>query len=196
MAFVRRQAVRAFAQIRLASLKGPNNEEVYCAYTLARVAMSDPALAPAPGPSEVAEAVIGLCGMQGGEAEMMDAAADAVATGLLTFAETLNAPNAEAAVRSTPWKLYAARLRQALADWKKAAGTSVPANRQPKAAADLADLATESVLTPLERQGVDAKAGLSLDKVIAYRQALRASPTASKTLFRGVARTPMAPLQR
>src|SRR5437764_705212 len=84
-AFVRRQAVRALAQVRYASINvPPGGPTVYPSHTLARVIYSDPALSPPPNPAEIAEATLGLCNMsppaKASNSYNADAVADAVAT--------------------------------------------------------------------------------------------------------------------
>ena len=126
IAMVRRQAVRALGQTKFASIPGPDGRtKIYPAYTLARVALGDPALVPAPGPGECAEAAIGLCNMapveeKGGrfiadKAYNPDVAAEAVLTALVTFAK----PRAGNPLdRSLPWRSYAARTAEGLRNWR------------------------------------------------------------------------------
>ena len=66
LTFIRRQAIRALAQVRFAELrvaKEPGPGDLYPAFTLAQIAVSDPAISPPPTETEIAEAVIGLCNM-------------------------------------------------------------------------------------------------------------------------------------
>jgi hypothetical protein len=123
---VRRQAVRALAQTKFVSFPGPNGKMVYPAHTLARVALGDPAFAPAPGPAEAAEAVIGLCNMapvaeqlKGGFASVKgynaDVAVEAILTALVTFASPRAANVFD---RSLPWKTYALRIAEAMRNWR------------------------------------------------------------------------------
>ena len=49
--FVRRQAIRALGQVKYVTIPGPDGRTpIYPAYTLVCIAMSDPALVPAPPP--------------------------------------------------------------------------------------------------------------------------------------------------
>ncbi|MBP3954641.1 hypothetical protein J8F10_05005 [Gemmata sp. G18] len=121
---VRRQAIKALAQVRFVALPGVNGAPLYPAHTLARVALSDPALVPAPGPADAGEAVIGLCNMapvelKNGRAVPMkynaDAAVEAITAGLITFAE----PRASDAFdRRLPWRSYGLRIAEAMRNWR------------------------------------------------------------------------------
>jgi hypothetical protein len=123
--FVRRQAVKALGQVKFVRVPGPNGAPLYPSYTLVRVAMSDPALVPAPGPAEAAEAAIGLCNMAPLEEQLRggfkpvkynaDVAVEAITTALVTFA----APRAARADDKTlPWRTYAARIGEAMRNWR------------------------------------------------------------------------------
>ena len=196
VSFIRRQAIRALARVRIAVIDDGANGTIQPAYTLARIAMSDPAITPAPGPMDVAEAAIGLCGMQPGNTLMMDAAADAVATGILTFASTLNNPNLDSQVKTTPWKIFASRLRAALAGWKTlVANSSVPANRSPQSVNAIAE-AADAVLIPLEQSGAAGRTSMNLQKLIAARQEIRKSPGYSGLLIRGDGNSSLARFQK
>jgi hypothetical protein len=122
LGLVRRQAVRALAQTKFAAFPGADGKMLYPAHTMARIALGDPALVPAPGPAECAEAVIGLCNMapvtqqvNGQFAPIKgyngDVAVEAMLTGLVTFA----GPRAANAYdRTLPWRSYATRLAEAM----------------------------------------------------------------------------------
>ncbi len=176
--YLRREAIRAYAQVRLPEVKANGQVVALPAYTLARVAMSDPALTPAATPAEVAEAVIGLCGMDAGEAMMFDAAADVVGTGVITFAKLRNASPTD---KSIPWKLYAARLGSAVTAWKATLKNVAP-NRAPQDGNEVADKAVGDVLAPIE--GTGSKRTINLEALERTLTALRNKPTRSKTLFR------------
>jgi hypothetical protein len=124
--YVRREAIRALAQVRFVMLPGPEGREnmLYPAYTLARVCMADttaidPVLGPPPTSSERAEAVLGLCNMAPvWESEPIksfnnDALALAVATGLVHFA----GPRTDPSDKSLPWMGYGLRIAEAMGDW-------------------------------------------------------------------------------
>lgn len=127
---VRRQAVRALAQVKFVRIPGPDGKTsfLYPSYTLVRVAMSDPALNPAPSPAECAEAVIGICNMAPvewqGDANAVplpikgynsDLAVEAVMHGLVTFASPRAADRGN---NLLPWRHYALRIAEALTKWR------------------------------------------------------------------------------
>ncbi len=124
--YIRRQAVRALAQTRFATIIGADGKTPrYPAYTLARVVLSDPSLVPPPGPAEIAEAVIGFCNVAPvtpedppqfiKEGYNSDAAVEVVAAGLLVVAEKRNN---DTALKLLPWRAYALRLAEALHNWQ------------------------------------------------------------------------------
>lgn len=121
LTFIRRQAVRALGQVRFAEYKvAPAGPDLFPAFTLAQVAVSDPAIDPPPTETEAAEAVIGICNMtppmKKPEREAYaHAMTDAVATGIITFA---NRRAANPTDKSHPWRGYAARLTEALKAWR------------------------------------------------------------------------------
>ena len=123
---LRRQAVRALGQVKFVRLPTPDGKgDIYPSYTLVRVALGDPALKPAPGPAEAAEAAIGILNMAPVEwktnrfepvREYNPAVAlEAVTEALLTFATPRASDRAD---RSLPWRNYSLRLAEALARWK------------------------------------------------------------------------------
>jgi hypothetical protein len=195
--FVRRNAVRALAQVRFASFPA-NNPTVYPAHTLARVALSDPALVPAPSPTEAAEAVMGLCNLTPNKAYSPDLAAEAVAAGLRTFA----APRAGNPLdRSYPWRGYAARLTDMLRTWRATFDAGFDPAKPfdanpasvPKAVELVARNAIDKVLAPMDKVDSTGKADVTvrvdlagLDDVLSQ---LRRAPNRPPTLFRDVART-------
>jgi len=121
VSFIRRAAIRALGQARYSDrVPGPGAPDLYPAHTLARVAVSDPAIQPPPSDTEVAEAVIGLCNMsppsKSTEKEAYAyAMADAILTGLTTFATKKAATPLDATL---PWRSYGARLSDALKAWR------------------------------------------------------------------------------
>ena len=120
--YARREAIRALAEVRFATLPGPGGkgEMLYPAFTLARVCMLDPALGPTPTPSECGEAVIGLANMAPVWAGKpvpsfnADAVAIAVATGIIHFSTPRAANPSD---KSLPWLGYATRMSDALQAW-------------------------------------------------------------------------------
>ena len=180
--FIRRQAVRALAQVRFAEMKVKGGETIFPSLTLARIATGDPTLVPAStSPLEVAEAVIGLCNMtpprQNVEAYGF-AAADAVSTGIYLFAFPKVGAVGD---RTIAWKGTAARINDALKGWRPLwDGTYNPtqpnsfdAGLVPKPVADVIADADRLVLTPMEKADPGAK--IDIDKLKALRQDLRAN---------------------
>ncbi len=118
---MRRQAIRALAQVRFVTVPGPDGKSrLYPAFTLARVCVSDPALRVPPAPVDCAEAVIGICNMSpviDGKPVKdynVDAAVEAILAGLTTFAE----PRGDLNDRSVHWRAYGLRIGQALYNWR------------------------------------------------------------------------------
>lgn len=119
LTFIRRAAIRALAQARFSD-KVPGGPELYPAFTLAQVAVSDPAISPPPTETEIAEAVIGLCNMapptKTAEREQYAyAISDAVATGIVNFATRRAATPLD---KSLAWRSYSARISDALKAWR------------------------------------------------------------------------------
>jgi hypothetical protein len=158
--YMRREAIRALAQVRFAKMPGPQaGQFIYPAYTLARVCMLDPTLGPTPTPSECGEAVIGLCNMapvwDGAPVKEFnaDAVALAVAKGMVNFAT----PRIAADNRDLPWTGYAMRMGDAFGAWPAIFSflhdplrpNPADADSAPAVVKDLIRRATNSVTTPL-----------------------------------------------
>jgi hypothetical protein len=210
--FVRRQAIRALAEVRSVSLPGPDGQMLYPAYTLARVCLSDASLGIPSTPADCAEAIIGLCNMapvyMGNQVKNFnpDAAVEAIATGLLTFAK-LRAGNP--ADRSLPWRGYSARLGYALRAWKPLFDptfdptASDPNNPDkpgtytdrdvPASVNELIKRTQIDILGPIDKVGLDGKPDLTatvdLEDLRRFLSQLHASPKRDPLLFRGVLAT-------
>lgn len=179
LAFIRRQAVRSLAQVRFAEFKGADGKKLYPAVTLARVAMSDPALVPPPNSAEAAEAVIGILNMTPphGRASKPYAYAmcDAVAAGLATFATPRAANPAD---KTQAWRGTAARMADAFKVWRAlfdqnfdpVKPTAYVAELVPKPVNDLLSDAERRILTPME--GAIPK--IDVDGIRRFRSNLRA----------------------
>ena len=113
----RLQAIRALARLRNDTLGGKVKPafEVRPVFTLARVAVGDPAISPALNKKEVAEAVIGLARINPGANLNTDELTYAISYGLRTV---FSAKAANAEDTSISWKGYAARMNAALLDWQ------------------------------------------------------------------------------
>jgi hypothetical protein len=203
---VRRQAVRALAQVKFARLPNPGGQTpyLYPAYTLVRVAMSDPALNPPPSPGECAEAVIGICRMApvewdntGNTAVLIkekynaDLAVEAVIQGLVTFAapKVVN-PNDN----SLPWRQYALRIADAIMNWRPLfdpdAAFPQPGKFNdklvPPSVEEMAKFVIPKVLAPMEQGG---GARIDVPELRARLAALQQNPNRKALLFEGVKET-------
>ena len=189
---VRREAVRALAKVRFASVEDENKVVLYPVHTLARIATSDPALKPAPGTIEIAEAVIGICGMSPlsppGPAKgyNADAVAEAVGMGLKAFA----GPRAgNPSDKSIAWTVYGARLGEALRTWRGLFDPVFdPANINkanlaltPKSVEDVATAALTKIVAPIEKR--DPSARVDLGPLTAVVDELKNSKKRSAALF-------------
>lgn len=196
VAFIRRQAVRTLAQVRFASVTvPPGGPTVYPAHTLARVIYSDPAINPPPNPAEIAEAVLGLCNMSSTRGYNPDAAADAVATGMIAFA-TPRAARPEATNKDHPWRTYAARLTEGVRLWKAVQDPAydplrptAPTAAPPAVVAEVADEAVRRIFTPIERLTIDPTVRIDIPGMTDIRNRIRNSPKRSPTMFRDVPAT-------
>ncbi|MCZ2342409.1 MAG: hypothetical protein LC104_11520 [Bacteroidales bacterium] len=165
--FFRRDAVRALAKVRVDVVGGDGEPEVRPAYTLAQVAVSDPAILPAPGAIEVIEAVIGLLHISPSNKLNIDELANVVAIGLGTFAQLKAVPGDTLTPEQQliSWKLYAARLVDAFTYWRGSV------NRNPRALAaqaiirSLSDTAMSEVVTRLDRTGSAVGSGININRL-------------------------------
>ncbi|HEY1191339.1 MAG TPA: hypothetical protein VGE74_27135 [Gemmata sp.] len=165
---VRRQAIKALAQVRYVTVTGPDGNPLYPVQTLCRVALSDPKLVPEPGPADAAEAVIGICNMapvepRGDRIKPLkynaDAALEAINAGLITFAS----PRARDAFDiQLPWRSYALRIAEALRNWRMLLDpdfevtrpNTYDPSRVPKSVEEFYKDVVPKVLAPMDR--VDA----------------------------------------
>lgn len=198
--YVRRQAVKALAQVRFASLTvPPSGPTVYPSHTLARVIFADAALNPPPTPAEIAEATLGILNMSPTRDYNLDAAADVVATGIIGFA-TPRAARPEATNKDYPWRTYAARLTEGLRTWKAVADPAYdpgqptrpyapPSNASVNQLLDEKTGAGAYILGPMDRLVTDPTARLDVPKMTDLRDRIRKSPNRGTTLFREVPAT-------
>lgn len=165
LGLVRRQAIKALAQVRYVVVAGPDGQPLYPVQTLCRVALADPTLTPAPGPADAAEAVIGICNMAPVEPKgdkvtpvkyNADAALEAINAGLITFASPRAA---DAFDRRLPWRTYALRIAEAMRNWRPlfdpdfeiTKPNTFDATRVPKSVEDFYKDAVPKVLAPMDR---------------------------------------------
>lgn len=170
---IRRQAVRALGRVKFVEVPGPDDKTLlYPSYTLVRVAMGDPRLAPTPGPAECAEAVLGLCNMapvrwQGDRIVAVknynaDVAVEAMVQGLVTFASPRATDRTD---RSLPWRTYALRIGEALMKAQPLFDPELdylkPERYRPEIVPasfkELYRFVIPNVLYPLEKVGTDGK---------------------------------------
>lgn len=204
IAFVRRQAVKALSQVKFVTVPGPDGKTpLYPSYTLVRVAMSDPALVPAPGPAEAAEAAIGICTMapvteqlRGGFAPVKgynaDVAVEAVTVALANFAS----PRAARADDKTlPWRTYAARIAEAMRNWRPMFDPDYDPAQPAKYDPQLVPAPVESmfkevvpkILAPMDKADIATKVDLPWlnDRI----RTLRANPKRNTRLFADLPQT-------
>lgn len=152
----RLQAIRALAKVRTDIVTNDTlDKERRPLFTLCRVAVSDPALVPAPSVKELGEAVIGLGTMVPSESVNADVLGLVIAKGVSDFileksasGRVLNKDD----VQRTHWKLYGMRLKNAYTAWEQ----SIQKTKLPKAAKDtlsgIAQIGVTAVFDPLTKQ--------------------------------------------
>lgn len=208
LGLVRRQAIKALAQVRYVTVAGPDGvTPLYPAYTLARVALSDPAFVPAPGPADTADAVLGIFNMAPVEVKgdrvkparyNADAAVEAVTAGLITFAK----PRAANAFdRSLPWRSYALRLAEGMRTWRmlfdpdyeRATPNKFDATRVPAVVEEFYKEVVPNVLAPMDKVDFNGKPDIGATVAIEALQnrlaTIRANPKRGTLLFPNVPRT-------
>ncbi len=186
--FIRRQAIRALGEVRFAAIPAADGKSLlYPAYTLARVCVSDPALGIEPSPSECAEAVIGLTNMSPiRDSDILkdydiDTLVEAVAAGLVTFAERKAANKDD---KSIDWRGYGLRLSEGFKTWRylfdfgfnPMQPNAVPGT-VPPAINDLSQRVQSALLTPIESGG-----NVDIEPLKAFLKNLRERPN-RKPLF-------------
>lgn len=186
--FIRRQAIRALGEVRFAAIPAADGKSLlYPAYTLARVCISDPALVIEPSPTECAEAVIGLTNMSPvRDSDILkdydvDTLVEAVAAGLITFAEG-KAANRED--KSIDWRGYGLRLSEGLKTWRylfdfgfNPMQPNAFPGTVPPAVNDLSQRVQVAILNPIDSGG-----NVDLEPLKAFLKTLRERPN-RKPLF-------------
>ena len=206
LSLVRRQAIKALAQVRYAMIPDADGKPMYPVHTLARVALSDPALVPAPTPADAAEAVIGICNMAPVEVKGFrltplkynaDAAIEAVTAGLITFASPRAADSQD---RRLPWRSYAIRIATALRNWRplfdplfEASTPNVfDASTVPPVVEEFYKDVVPNVLAPmdsLDSSGKPALRPVGIEGLRSRLNAIRANPKRNLTLIQNVPAT-------
>jgi hypothetical protein len=149
--FYRRAAIRALAQFRFPIIQHPKdaNAVAYPMWPLAKIAVNDSSVRPPTTPDEVAEAVIGLCNYQQFRGVDVDVLLDVIAAGLINFAGLKSGPDD----KTIHWRIYAVRMITAFDRFRKTAQMDAALSRHAAKINSLANTATESILTRLERGG-------------------------------------------
>ncbi len=163
--FYRRAAIRALAQCRYPQFVDPaNSKTVRPLMTLAKIAVMDTSLNFVPMADESGEAVIGLANIHDPKGLNVDVQLDAIATGIYHFAVIKAASNTD---KSIQWKMYAARIATALADWQK----TPSATRNAQKIGSLVTVATDKLLTPIEKlsSGIGQSAP-NLDSIVSWKK--------------------------
>ena len=175
--YYRRAAIRALAKVRFDTVgsKGAPGGEARPAFTLAKVAVSDATLSLPASPADAAEAVIGLAGMAPVTAVTnlnLDAWAAAMAAGMFAYSQPRMAA-AAADNRTVPWKVTSGRLNASFAALKKGTVSSPRLRPVARPLADLCDVVTADILTPLEKE---AQVGADRPSVERLGEWLRNNP--------------------
>jgi hypothetical protein len=197
VSFVRRQAVRALAQYRFVIAANSQRKQLFPAYALVQVCVSDPALAPAPTPAECAEAAIGVCNM----APSMDnnpvktynsaGAAEAVAAAIRTWAN----PRTDPSDRSLAWRNYSTRIGDALKNWRPifdplfdpTQPNNFNASDVPPTVNELITRVQSLILAPIDKVtkdgNPDPSATVQVEQLERYLEQLRDNPNRKPLLF-------------
>jgi hypothetical protein len=166
--FIRREAVRALAQFKVAVVRQQDEALAKPIMTLLRVATNDQYTPPAehalPGygfdPLERVDAVIGICSMAPDKGLNLDTVVWLVNDAMINLSDFQGKERADFQKDPrnkplVPWRWTGARLGDALIAWKKSVGTSPP-RQNPKAVVDWIDVATK-IVAKLETEGVIAQ---------------------------------------
>lgn len=148
--YYRVPALRALGRIRQESVGGKQVDEVRPMLTLARFAVGDPTIVPAPTSKDYAEAVIGLCSVVPDRNLEIDDVAFAVAYGLKSF--SLPRSGAVEEDRSVLWKTTAERMRLAMNGWKdKVDKVARFGDKERKLVKTLLDTAILAIIDPMAK---------------------------------------------
>jgi hypothetical protein len=173
--YIRREAIRALANVRVPVVKNGANVESRPAWELLRIAQGD-GLTPPPTVAERAEAITGFCYLVADRERdlQLDYAAFQIGQVMERIAqEKIANPNDQ----SVPWKSMATRLESALDEWQK----EMAAQRLPNAALVAALVTNElkpNVLAALKDNNVAVQPNL-----LGLRKWLSDNPPKSPSLF-------------
>lgn len=170
--YFRREAVKAFAKVRVDIAGGQRDlPEIRPAYTLARIATSDPTIVPAPGPTEVAEAITGLLRIMPSNRLNIDVLAQSIAAGLSTLAEFKKTdPGQGSGGEIISWKYYGARLADGFNTWRNSVNRSPRALASQTVIRSLADMAMSQVVDQLGKESSGALGvGIDANRITSWR---------------------------
>jgi len=175
--YFRRQAIRALAKVRYDSIGGENAiPRVRPAFVLAKIAVADTSISPLPSATEIAEAVIGLCGVNPTRDLKVEELATSIAKGIELLVrfnsedrararDNLNNTAENKVLLAVPWKLYTARLEAAFAGMKRGTATVPRLKASSPMILALVDAVSVDVLAPLGKDDGGGLAQPSLDRL-------------------------------
>lgn len=170
--FVRRQAVRALAQVRVPILTAPvakggdQPPPLRPLFTLAKFAVMDASLAVPPGPDEAAEATAGLCNLRKLAGVNPEVLVDCIAAGLTNYARPKTNDTDD---KRIPWGKYAAQLDE---NMRRLKGTLDGTGTAARAAAKfdtLLGIAENQLLLPIFKLGTTGSPNPDLQGLVQWR---------------------------
>lgn len=182
--FVRRHAVAALATFRDGVYRKPTRELIFRpSWTLMRIIAGDPSISPPFTIQEKTEAIVGFCQMRNDPDMNLDVAAYMIAVaplpttsgtslgGLVEFAREANEDVLRATrdktLPSVPWKVAAARISLALANWRETAKT-LPKDRNPDVVVSLATRVGIPLVSLIEKEGGGASTGGDVQNITTW----------------------------
>jgi hypothetical protein len=183
VSYVRREAVRALANIHQPVLRAAGTIDSMPLLTLLKVAVADPGVMPRPSPSEQAEAVLGICRMADEVTVNHDYLAHALASAFHDLA--IHRKNDDTVL---PWTAYGTKLERALAAFREQT-QSLPKSRGADKLLAVIDRATNNVAKPIAG-GAQTKNAISTDELDSWRNA---TPPVSASLVRDDPKATVSP---
>ena len=184
-AYFRRKVVRAVCKIRPDLLGEVGQPPLRPGLAIARVAVGDAKVSPAPTTPEVGEAVIGLCHLSPSQNLNIPEVLAAIAAGGRTLVLNYNIRRTDPAVgrhaQLVPWRLYAERLNAAL-DHLTNLGKSNPRWLPHKAAiAQLVGVLRDDLINPLRKD--DPTVPTQVERLTEFVRNRSALPPAERSLY-------------
>jgi len=144
--FLRRQAIRALAQVRVPTVvDAKSNTSARPLFTLCRIAVNDGPFAPALGPEEYADAVLGLMSLHSIRNVDVDVVANCMAQGAYNFANRKGASST-----TIPWKLYGVKFHAGVVDLQRVIGVTASMQTAGAKLGPLLSLLSTKIAAPLE----------------------------------------------